>query len=57
MQAKADGWLDRDALTQQLAQRRDGATHLLEQLNGGPQANAESPATAVQTNDLTRRPP
>jgi hypothetical protein len=32
MQAKAGGWLDREALTQQIAQVRDGATHLLEQL-------------------------
>ena len=32
IQAKADGWLDRDALTTQIAQVRDGATQLLEQL-------------------------
>jgi hypothetical protein len=56
MQAKADGWLDRDALTQQLSQLRDGATHLLEQLSGAPQANADPTGTPVQTKDQTRRP-
>jgi hypothetical protein len=47
MQAKAGGWLDRDALMQQLSQVRDGATHLLEQIGvaAGP---AET--STVQTN-------
>ena len=36
MQAKAGAFLDRDALTQQIAQVRDGATHLLEQLGVSP---------------------
>jgi hypothetical protein len=34
-QAKAEGWLDREALTQQIASVRDSATELLEQLAGG----------------------
>jgi hypothetical protein len=32
IQAKAEGWMDRDTLHQQLANVRDGAAHLLEQL-------------------------
>jgi hypothetical protein len=34
-QAKAEGWLDREALTKQIASVRDGAAELLEQLAGG----------------------
>ena len=34
-QARAEGWLDRDALTNQIAAVRDGAADLLEQLAGG----------------------
>jgi hypothetical protein len=34
-QAKAEGWLDREALTKQIATVRDGAAELLEQLAGG----------------------
>jgi hypothetical protein len=53
IRAKADGWLDRDALTQQLTQVRDGATHLLEQIgvsgSAGEQSgrdNGEQPAAS-----------
>ena len=42
-QAKAEGWMDRDALTKQIASVRDGAAKLLEQLAGG----ATKPSTAV----------
>jgi hypothetical protein len=34
-QAKAEGWLDREALTKQIASVRDGAAELLEQIAGG----------------------
>ena len=34
-QAKAEGWLDGDALTRQITSVRDSATELLEQLAGG----------------------
>jgi hypothetical protein len=34
-QAKADGWLDREALTKQIASVRDSAAELLDQLAGG----------------------
>jgi hypothetical protein len=32
IQAKAEGWLDRETLNQQIVSVRDGAAHLLEQL-------------------------
>jgi len=35
VQAKAEGWMDRDALERQIAGVRDGAADLLEQLTGG----------------------
>src|SRR5206468_7868882 len=35
VQAKADGWTDRETLSQQIASVRDGAMGLLEQLAGG----------------------
>ena len=34
LHAKAEGWLDREALTKQIASVRDSATELLEQLAG-----------------------
>lgn len=34
-QARAEGWMDREALTKQIAGVRDGAAELLEQLAGG----------------------
>jgi hypothetical protein len=38
IQAKAEGWVDRKSLQQQLASVRDGAAHLLEQLAGSATA-------------------
>ena len=35
IQAKAEGWMDRETLNQQIASVRDGAADLLEQLAGG----------------------
>ena len=35
IQAKAEGWMDRETLNKQIASVRDGAAHLLEQLAGG----------------------
>ena len=34
VQAKAEGWMDRDTLNKQIASVRDGAADLLEQLAG-----------------------
>jgi hypothetical protein len=44
--AKAEGWLDREALTKQIARVRDSATALLEQLGAGP-TNAPKRAPAA----------
>jgi hypothetical protein len=45
--AKAEGWMDREALTRQIATVRDGAAELLEQLAGGPtKASTTVPAAA-----------
>jgi hypothetical protein len=35
VQARAEGWMDRETLSQQIASVRDGAVDLLEQLAGG----------------------
>jgi hypothetical protein len=35
IQARADGWMDRETLNKQIASVRDDATRLLEQLAGG----------------------
>jgi len=45
VQAKASGWLDRDALTRQLSDVRDAATHLLDQLGVGS-ATPTAPASS-----------
>ena len=46
--AKAEGWMDREALTKQIASVRDGAGELLEHLAGGPTKAARSvPAAAA----------
>lgn len=42
-QAKAEGWMNREALTEQIASVRDGAAELLEHLADG----ATTPATRV----------
>ena len=45
VQAKAEGWLDRETLNQQIASVRDGAADLLEQLAGGAtKASKKKPA-------------
>lgn len=46
VQAKAEGWMDRDALNAQLAGVRDGAADLLEQLGGGKKAAPAKPRQA-----------
>jgi hypothetical protein len=47
-QAKAEGWMDRQALTRQIASVRDGAAELLEQLAGGAtKASNRKPAAAA----------
>jgi hypothetical protein len=41
LQAKAEGWLDREALTQQIASVRDSAAEVLEQLAVGATKGAK----------------
>jgi hypothetical protein len=46
-QAKADGWMDRKALTKQIARVRDGAAALLEQLAEGAAKSSTRVAAAT----------
>jgi hypothetical protein len=50
VQARAEGWMDRDTLSQQIASVRDGAVDLLEQLAGGGATKAakKNPAAAAR---------
>lgn len=49
IEAKAEGWMDREALNRQIAGVRDGAAHLLEQLAGGVTKAPKKPvATATR---------
>jgi hypothetical protein len=48
LQAKAEGWMNREALTTQIARVRDGAAELLEQLAAGAtKPSASVPAAAA----------
>ena len=48
IQAKAEGWMDRETLNKQIASVRDGAADLLEQLAGGAtKASKKKPAAAA----------
>jgi hypothetical protein len=47
-QAKAEGWMNREALNKQIASVRDGAADLLEQLTGGTKAPKKRPAAAAR---------
>ena len=47
LQAKAEGWMDRDALTKQIASVRDGAARLLEQLADATAASKKKPDAAA----------
>ena len=47
--AKAEGWMDRERLYQQITRVRDGAADLLEELAGGAtKASKEKPATTAR---------
>lgn len=51
VQAKADGWLDKDALRKQVAQIRDGAADLLKHVNRASEAARKAvakPAPAAE---------
>ncbi len=48
IRAKAEGWMDRETLNEQIATVRDGAADLLEQLAGGAtKAPKKTPAAAA----------
>jgi hypothetical protein len=48
VQAKAEGWMDRETLNTQIAKVRDGAADLLEQLAGSAtKASTKKPAAAA----------
>jgi hypothetical protein len=50
IQAKADGWMDRQTLNKRIAGGRDGAADLLEQLAGGAaKASKKTPADEART--------
>lgn len=49
VQAKADGWLDRDALVREVGRIRDVATDLLEQVKRGARTARQAAATPPAT--------
>jgi hypothetical protein len=56
VQARAEGWMDRETLSQQIASVRDGAVDLLEQLAGGgaTKAATKNPAAAARGSNKGR---
>jgi hypothetical protein len=49
LQAKADGWMDRETLNKQIASVRDGAAELIKHLGvGAKKATKKKPATAAR---------
>jgi hypothetical protein len=52
--AKAEGWLDREALTRQIASVRDSATDLLEQLAGGAAKGSKKRPAASPARGTTK---
>jgi hypothetical protein len=53
-QAKAEGWLDREALTKQIASVRDSAAALLEQLADGATTSPKRNPVAAAALDTTK---
>ena len=57
IQAKADGWMDRETLNKQIASVRDDATKLLEQLAGGAKkATTRAKAAAAAARKSSKKP-
>jgi len=54
-QSRAEGWMDREALTKQIASVRDGAATLLEQLAGATKPSTSVPAAAAAPGRTTGR--
>jgi hypothetical protein len=55
IQAKAEGWMDREILNEQIGSVRDGAAHLLEQLAGGATKKAPKKKTDAARQGNKRR--
>jgi hypothetical protein len=55
VQARAEGWMDREALNQQIASVRDSAAELLDQLADGV-TNAAKPAKKAATTAAAPKP-
>jgi hypothetical protein len=55
IQAKAEGWMDRETLHKQLVSVRDGAAHLLEQLAGGAAAATKKEPAAAAARGAKKR--
>jgi hypothetical protein len=57
IQAKADGWMDRETLSKQITSVRDDATRLLEQLAGGAKkATTRAKAAAAAARKANKKP-
>jgi hypothetical protein len=54
IQAKAEGWTDRETLNQQIVSVRDGAAHLLEQLANATKATKTPAVVAVRSGNKRR---
>ena len=54
IQAKAEGWMDRETLNQQILSVRDGAAHLLEQLADATKATKTPVAVAARDGNKGR---
>ena len=54
IQAKAEGWMDRETLNKQIASVRDGAADLLEQLAGGATKRSTRVPTAAAAHGNTK---
>jgi hypothetical protein len=55
LQVKADGWIDRDALNEQVASLRSGAADLIEQFKGGLSKAAKKKPAAAPARKATGR--
>jgi hypothetical protein len=54
VQAKAEGWMDLETLTKQIASVRDGAADVLERLAGGPTTPSKKRRTAAAARGGTK---
>ena len=55
IQAKAEGWMDRETLNKQIVSVRDGAAHLLEQLADATKATKTTPVAVTARGPIKGR--